>query len=217
MTKGQTEKGGAGMTVEKKFSYWADEDRDRLRCCDHDQKINWFKERVQMVLIRPLEHIVTSDIMLGRPNSSALLIVGVAICCAIEAMGRFILNGRPDRENKDCFKAFAHKYMSPDLELKRIGRRRTSYSTLLWRDFRNGIAHGFTVKHGGFFGSKVGPYFNVDRVDGRDVLKVNPYRFYADFRQGFDKYLRALRNAGTNDPLRVNFLHTFDEIFIEGR
>jgi hypothetical protein len=100
----------------------------------------------------------------------------------------------------------------------KLGRLRgVSYSEWLWREFRNGISHGFAVRRGGFLFDAAGAYFRVDRVDGREVLMVNPRRLHADFREGFRKYHSALRQAKPGDILLVNFLKTFDEIFIQRR
>jgi hypothetical protein len=202
------------MAKERELTYWVDEDRHELHHYNPSQKIEWFAVRVHKVVIRPLERIVSSDAILDQPDSSALLIVAVAICHGMEAVGRVILDDQDERANLRRFQAFA-QHMSGDMKLGRL--QGASFAELIWRNFRNGISHGFAVKRGGFVRESKGPYFRIDHVDGREVLMVNAHRFSADFKEGFEMYVATLRKAGARDPLIINFRKRFDEIFIKRR
>jgi hypothetical protein len=202
------------MGKERDPTYWVDEDRHELPRYNPSQKIECFAELVHNVVFRPLDQIVSSDAILDQPESSALLIVAVAICHGMEAVGRFILDDQDERANLRRFQAFA-QHMSDEMKLGRL--HGATFAELIWRNFRNGICHGFAVKRGGFVRESTGPYFRIDHVEGREVLMVNPHRFFADFKDGFEKYVGALRKAGPGDPLLVNFLRRFNEIFIKRR
>ena len=88
------------------------------------------------------------------------------------------------------------------------------YKRLLWDDFRNGLAHGFTIKNGGFdFQSN---YFEVKPVGGVNQLEIDPKLFYMDFLAGFNAYVNDVKNASPTDKIYVNFNNAFSGIFISG-
>lgn len=147
------------------------------------------------------------------PDSSALLIYGVSICAVIEATGKFATGGRGG--NASRFDAFLCGYMSRDFQLQTfVGK---SYGKILWTYFRNGLAHGFTVRHGGFEGNRGESYFRIRRVAGKDILMVNPFLLYDDFVSGFERYLGSLHAAPTGGPLFRDFNRVFQDVFIKGK
>jgi hypothetical protein len=193
------------------YTGWIDVDRARLAQAPTPDRIDWFEYRVNLVVIKPLAHILDTQVT-ADPDSSALLIAGVSLCSGIEATGKFITGmadarGRPIPNNVR-FKRFVTDYMSPDLDRLHLGKR--SYAKVIWDDFRNGLAHGFAVRGGGFNGNRGGPYFGVN-PDGS--LSVNPAEFFDDFVQGFARYIADLR-AGT--PRVAMFKDTFESVFIKG-
>lgn len=128
----------------------------------------------------------------------------------MEAIGKFRNGGAPG--NAIRFYAFVDRYMHPDYDTKVV--RGKKYKEILWKDYRNGLAHGFAVCHGGFEG--IPNYFQVRTVAGQDALYINPDHFYQDFRSGIAKYLRELLAAGSTDPIRTNFDAVFQDVFIDG-
>jgi hypothetical protein len=146
------------------------------------------------------------------PDSSALLIFGVSLCCAIEAAGKFLTGG--SGSNQQRFIAFVDRYMAPDFQVVSIGGARNV--EMVWKHFRNGLTHGFAVRHGGFEGHPTDPYFRVATVYGQQCLELNPTRFFDDFYAGFERYLADLRAAGPGDTLRLNFDSVFKDVFIHG-
>jgi hypothetical protein len=191
---------------------WIDEDRDRLRLEPLPVWIDWFEYRVHLVSINPLRHILDTQIT-ADPDSSALLIAGVSLCSTIEATGKFI-TGVEDAAGRTIgngmrFERFVTDYMSKELGARHIGKR--SYSTIIWKDFRNGLAHGFAVCGGGFNGNRGNPYFGLDASGN---LTVNPAELFDDFVQGFKRYVADLR-AG--DPKVVMFEKMFQHVFIDGK
>jgi hypothetical protein len=193
------------------YTGWIDLDRPRLTKATLSERVDWFEYRVNLVVIRPLAHILNTQIT-ADPDSSALLIAGVSLCSAIEATGKFITGtqtsaGKPIPNNAR-FKRFVTEYMSSDLSRLRLGSR--SYSTIIWEDFRNGLAHGFAVRGGGFNGGRGGSYFGVN-LDGS--LNVNPAELFDDFVQGFQRYVSDIRAGGPKVPM---FRDMFEAVFIRG-
>ena len=61
------------------LSGWLDYDRQSLHMLNWNERISYFEKRVRMVVINPLDRILNNEIHVA-PDSSALLIFGVAIC-----------------------------------------------------------------------------------------------------------------------------------------
>jgi hypothetical protein len=191
---------------------WVDYDRPQLSSLDAAGRIDYFEKRVRLVVINPLERIVSNEIHVG-PDSSAVLIFGVAICCAIEASGKFLKGGKGTKA--ELFDDFLTVYMDGEYRSERVGRH--TYGEALRRHFRNGLAHGFTVCHGGFEGNRGQPYFSVRPIAGTPSLMVNPYLLFDDFAAGFGRYLSNLRACRPTDRLFRDFDRVFDSVFIQGK
>ena len=196
----------------RNLSGWVDIDRLHLESFTKSQKIRYFHARVQRTVIAPLRRMC-ANVRLGTKHENPLLCFGTCICCAIEALGKFYtgrLSGRGvSRAN---FIAFVENYMNPGwLGHSFAGQR---YVDQLWASFRNGLAHGFVIKRGGFEYQRVP--FRVKIVGGVQQLEVDPARLFRDFRRGLATFVRDLRGARPLDPLFVNFYIAFDGVFIRG-
>jgi hypothetical protein len=143
-------------------------------------------------------------------DSSALLIFGVAVCCSIESLGKFVKGWTESGRNHEKFKAFLHKYMNSKFQTEELAG--ITYGVILWRYFRNGLAHGFAVCHGGYEGNAGEPYFKPSG----SILEINPTALLEDLCDGFEKYLRDLRSASETDPICRNFNAVFTSVFING-
>jgi hypothetical protein len=143
-----------------------------------------------------------------------VLIFGVSVCCAIEATGKFLTGDTGRTRNARRFHAFLRRYMASEFETHKVGA--LTYGEALWFHFRNGIAHGYAVSHGGFEGFPTEPYFRTLRIAGHDSLKINPTLFFDDFRTGFGRYLADLRGVAFTDPLFLNFDKAFESVFVRG-
>src|SRR4051812_13576729 len=95
------------------LSGWLDYDRPSLHLLGPKERIDYFEKRVRLVVVNPLERILNNEVHVS-PDSSALLIFGVSLCCAIEATGKFLSGGRG--RNTDRFHAFLNKYMAPEYQ-----------------------------------------------------------------------------------------------------
>jgi hypothetical protein len=191
---------------------WIDYERQFLPALAPAERIDYFEKRVGLVAINPLCRILRTEIIVSGEESSALLIFGLSICCAIEAAGKFLTGGKGG--NAARFHAFVNGYMSSDFAAKTFGGR--TYGEALWDHFRNGLAHGFAVCHGGFEGNPGQDYFAVRTIAGVQALEINPTSLFEDFAGGFEKYLQDLRAAGPADQLFVAFNHVFEQVFIRG-
>lgn len=163
-----------------------------------------------MVLLYPLRELFRS-IEKRKKNSSTILCFGTCVCCAIEALGKFY-TGRLNRGNSwDNFDKWIANYMDKDFSKIFNG---VQYKKLLWDDFRNGLAHGFTIKNGGYDFQTY--YFEVKLVGGVNQMEIHPKLFYQDFLSGFNLYLTDLENALISDSIYLKFDHAFNGIFILG-
>ena len=190
---------------------WVDYDRNSLHQLTYIQKIYYFDKRLNMVLFKPMNEILRSISKSQSANQSFLLIFATSACCSIEALGKF-MKGRfgnpPPRDgNWQRFQTFL-KRMDPDYRHQRLGNE--TYGKILWKYFRNGLAHGFTICHGGFeFQSQ---YFTVRN----NTLLIDPKHFFQDFSNAYKRYLKDLRDKN-NLSLCNNFEYIFKEVFINGR
>lgn len=191
---------------------WIDYERPKLHLLTPPQRIDYFERRVRLVVINPLRRILKTEIIVNGEDSSALLIFGVSICCAIEAAGKFLTGGHP--KNAERFERFLKKYMSREFRLGSVGG--LSYGEALRTHFRNGLAHGFAVRHGGFEGNPGDAYFVVKEDGAGAILEVNPSSLFEDFVQGFERYLGDLRRARPGDELSAAFHGVFESVFIRG-
>lgn len=193
---------------------WVDYDRKYFPAMSLDERIELFEYRVRLVVLNPLRKILATQI-LGDAKSSALLIAGVSLLSAIEATGKFITGvedgaGKPIPNNKR-FKQFVSDYMSADLNDGKMGG--VAFPTILWEHFRNGLAHGFAVRHGGFEGNTGQAYFVIKRDGNYESLAVNPSLLFEDFESGFGKYLIDLQPPSTK---RAMFNEMFEAVFVRG-
>ncbi len=196
-----------------KLKGWVDNERNILPHLSTKQKIQYFEKRLKRVLLLPLKDIY-SDFKKEKKHSSTLLCLGTVICCAIEALGKFY-TGRTARGNAGRnFKAFVKEYMNSKFRTEQFNGR--LYCDLLWEDFRNGLAHGFAIKSGGFEHQDV--YFKTKLFNcGREQLEIDPSLFYTDFHNGVKDYLIKLKLSKSTDIILKNFLITFGHIFINGQ
>ena len=196
----------------RQLKYWIDYDRKDLPSLSAAQRIDYFEKRLKRVLLVPLEQI-HRDLLKGKKRSSPLLCFSTCICCAIEALGKF-LTGESGRNGAgDRFKVFVKKFMDPRFSTNTLDGKQ--YIDLLWDHFRNGLAHGFTIKHGGFEGH--GNYFQERPINnGVKQLEIDPTKFFEDFKRAISQYLKELRTSSPTDAIRTRFDKVFEDLYIKG-
>jgi len=198
----------------KNLKGYVDYDRDLLPKLNKTQKIKYFyNQRVKKLILNPL-HEMHESMMEEKKDCSPLLCFGNCICCSIEAFGKFY-TGRTERGNSRAnFRKFIEKYMDKEFFLKEFKGKK--YADLLWDDFRNGIAHGFVIKSGGFEHHQP-KYFQIKKIGGRDELEIDTQSFYKDFLNGVRKYLNDLKKSGVTDDIFKNFNIAFTNLYIRGK
>ena len=90
------------------------------------------------------------------------------------------------------------------------------YWEVLWKHFRNGIAHGFAVSHGGLEGDGIGTYFSVKTIAGHQCLVINEYNLLQDLNQATKAYIDDLKRASSTSQIRQRFDAVFQDVFING-
>ncbi|MFI4922594.1 MAG: hypothetical protein ACHP6J_02640 [Burkholderiales bacterium] len=194
----------------RRLKGWIDYERKYLPSLTVDQRIDYFEKRLKLVLLVPLEHMYR-DLMKDK-RSSPLLCFSTCICCAIEALGKF-LTGNTGRNGAGTrFRKFVDEFMVPQFTTKAFNGKR--YIDLLWDHFRNGLAHGFTIKQGGF--EHYTSYFQEKSIDGFKQLEIDPTHFFEDFKQAISQYIKRLRASLPTNTVRKNFNKAFMDLYING-
>ncbi|MBX7168786.1 MAG: hypothetical protein K1X74_20795 [Pirellulales bacterium] len=206
MVRDQPEDHGIRAQIDgQALSLFIDYDRARLGQLSDDGKIEYFEKRFELVVLNPLEHMLSFN---DKPYP-VLIIWGNALMCAIEAAGHFLTPSVAT--NSQAFQTFVTSFM--DAAWRERPQKPPSgidyYWRWLWDSFRNGLAHGAYVKNGGF--EKLGERLFVE-VNGS--LKVDTYQLDVDFRNGLEKMKKAVRKP--DNYFRTTFLERFNWTYIQG-
>lgn len=194
------------------LSLFVDYDRPRLLKLSDDGKLEYFRRRLQFVVLEPLAVLLDEH---DHPRHgvdrelSVLLIWGNTLLCATEALGHYLTSG--SATNAHAFQKFVGEFMDPAWGNKprRPPLGTETYARWLWDSFRNGLAHGAYVKNGGF--EKLGDRLFVESDNG---LCVDPWALDVDFRSGVKKFFRTLHEP--DNPYRESFIRRFDWTYIQG-
>ena len=192
----------------KNLKGWVDYDRPYIATLTYKQKVIWFRRRLNLTLIKPIRYVYRG--VSRSSQQSSLLIFATTICCAIEAMGKFYNGG--SGTNHDQFREFLNDFMAADYMSRSIDNMK--YEVILWKYFRIGLAHGFTICHGGF--EHQPSYFSVRSNGGKKTLIIDPKEFLNDFLHGIKHYLSVLLSASAGDKVAKNFEKVFKHVFIDG-
>ena len=188
------------MTVRiegEEFMLFKDRDYAKLPRLSFRGKIRWFELRLRRMLIDPAEMLKPRRRGQTEEDLSHLLAFGTVICNGIEALGSFY-RGRDG--TGQTFRDFVTDFMD-----SAYGR----YSRNLRDDFRNGLAHGFYVKQGGFEFFR-GPSL---RIDPRAGVQIDPDGLFRDVKRALKNYLRKLRRDGPSSPIGQAFSKRFRRIY----
>jgi hypothetical protein len=198
----------------KNLKGYVDYDRHLLPKLSETQKIKFFyNKRVKKLILNPL-HEMYESMMQEKRDCSPLLCFGNCICCSIEAFGKFY-TGRTERGSSGAnFRKFIENYMNKEFFSKKFKGKK--YVDLLWNDFRNGIAHGFVIKSGGFEHHQP-KYFQIKNIAGRDELEIDTQSFYKDFLTGVKQYVNDLKKSRVIDDIFKNFNKAFTDLYIKGK
>jgi hypothetical protein len=192
-------------------SLYIDYDRARIEKLSDSGKFEYFQRRFDYTVLEPLGVLLDEH---DRPrhnrNAAVLILWGNSLMCAMEALGHFLTPSLVS--NAQAFQTFVTAFMdhswrdrpqSPPTGVD-------SYSRWLWHSFRNGLAHGAYVKHGGF--EKLnGRLFIESPTSG---LRVDPWALDIDFRGGFKKMLQTVSRP--DNYFHNTFIERFNYTYIQG-
>jgi hypothetical protein len=182
----------------KEFSLFKDyslKQRDDLRALPMDDKLRYLEERARLVFLDAL------DEWLSLLNSKCLssfheLNMVTLVCCAIEGLGHYLTG---DDNAGDAFRRFIGEFMPAFSPVQNE----------LWNDFRNGLAHGFCIKHGGIEKNLCKPFMS----DGEKGIKLDFDIFVSDFKTAFDNFFKKLETE--KEKFEENFTARFKEVLID--
>ena len=195
----------------KNLTGWVDIDRPLLATLSKSQEIRYFRARIKRTVIAPLRRMV-AGIRQGTKAENPLLCFGTCLCCAIEALGKFQTGKLPRGNSGSNFRAFVQTYMDPRWNTEQFAGR--AYVDHLWNAFRNGLAHGFVVKQGGFALGRT--YFRIHSTAGVSQLEICPSRLLSDFTRGISGFVKRLSSSPRTSLDYKHFHAAFDGLYIQG-
>lgn len=194
------------------LSLFVDYDRPRLTKLSAEGKVEYFQRRFQFVVLDALAVLLEENDKKRYHDEhpgTMLIVWANSVFCAIETLGHFLTPKAAT--NAQAFHTFVAAYMDASWQEtpQKAPPNVDTYARWLWDSFRNGLAHGAYVKHGGF--EKLG-----DRlfVEFQGSLKVDPWAFDIEFRGGVRRMVMALKQP--DNQFRPTFLVRFDRTYIEG-
>lgn len=178
-------------------------------------KVQWLKERMDMVFMEPIRRMMcqSSDAYLSlhssdkEPNPPRTVDIAAfsVLLNGVESCGSFLTSGSSSNQNN--FITFIQKYMKPWCKNINITKIRKNYNSpdlekILWKYFRNGIAHQFCIEGGGI------EYGHKKRWTIRNgMLQINSWLFFLDFEKALKKFFRDVRKPGSQE--HVGFINQF--------
>lgn len=194
------------------------------------QRALWFRARLRMTHIEPLERIWKDNAVFGKllhskldPNaqcSFSIAAMGLMLT-VVEALGSFRNPAISRSKVRDKnWKVFA-EFLANHLRAWNVNEPRSNVSVpeVLWKSFRNGITHDLRVDRVGgrqlwgsleFQGNFANPGNGRFELHGK-LLRVCPTAFFDDLKNGTDEYFSQLLPGS---DLLVKFGDRFDEIYL---
>lgn len=176
---------------------FADRDRAILAKLRFRGRVRWVEQRVRAMLLRPLETLRPTNRGRTEEDVHSLLAFATLLFDGVESFGGFYAGRRGDHKT---FKTFVRDYMGPEYAAR---------SASLRDDFRNGLAHGFVVKNGGF------EFFRGKsiRTGSGGVVEIDPDKLFRDFKRAIRAYFKAVRAGVPTSRIGSAFLSRFHQNF----
>lgn len=203
---------GMGFTLFYDYDQLRDQKLSRLT---DEGKIEWFRLRMACVFLEPLRRLfdtrstafreLNSDDR--RPYTLFVIAAFSVLLNGIEALGWFLPARNSGKgKNRDKFVAFIKTYMGR-WDINVVGTRyQTNYlPDILWRHFRNGIAHGFVIEGGRIdYDADATQYL----VTPNGYLEIGPLAFFSDFLTAVQTFLTDIQLT-----CRSSFLGRFRKVY----
>ena len=182
----------------KEFSLFKDyslKHRDDLRALPTDDKLKYLEERARLVFLDALDEwlsLLNSKWLLSFHELNIITLV----CCAIEGLGHYLTG---DDNAGEAFKRFIKEFM-PDF---------SPVQNELWNDYRNGLAHGFCIKHGGIEKNLHKPF----KCDSEKGVELDFDIFVSDFKEAFSNFFKKLE--AEKEHFEKSFTARFEEVLLD--
>jgi len=197
-----------GIEFTLHFDYDQLRDRKLSRLSD-EGKVEWFRLRMDYVFLTPLTSLYNGRTPAYRalnsmkqddlPARSFVIATFSVLLNGIEALGSF-MTATKARKRQNVF-AFMSTYM-PQWDMAKKG----DVKELLWEHFRNGIAHGFCIEHGGIDNEAD----QTRWIELPESLHIGPNVFFKDFSKGVKRFFRDLKTVRQS---REVFLRRFQRVY----
>ena len=203
------------------FTYYYDYDQlvnKNLTSLNDDQKIDWFKRRMYVVFLKPLSIVFDRN----NPNHSMFrsefndtqqpsrnILIGAfsMLLNGIESCGSFM----GITNNNDRFNVFIGTYLPNQWSqvIPPMGSDR--FNEILWRKFRNPLAHGFHIENGGIEYLNSGKLFETKTINGKTILKIDPSVAFDQFHDSLDIFFNDINIPSS--MVGKNFFTRFSEVY----
>jgi len=194
------------------FELFYDYDRSKLNKLDDNGLIEWFRLRMDLVFLEPIKQIFDKDTpsdaykALHTDDRTFVIAAFSVLLNGLEALGSFLTQKCASK--KDNFYAFLRSYMQDwDKSDSSVTCTSGYLPEILWKHYRNGIAHGFVIECGGLEYSADATKW---QVNGGQV-KIGPTAFFNDFLKGVSQFFDDVKDPST--PEHATFLARFKEVY----
>ena len=182
----------------KEFSLFKDyslKQKDDIRALPTDDKLKFLEERSRLVFLDALDELLSLLNSKSLSSFHELNMVTLA-CCAIEGLGHYLTR---DDNAGDAFRRFIEEFMPAFSPVQNE----------LWNDYRNGLAHGFCIKHGGIEKGLGEPF----KSEGKEGIKLDFDIFFSDFKTAFDNFFKKLEVD--KNKYERNFTGRFNKVLVD--
>jgi len=194
-----------------------------------EQKAIWFERRVRMAFLEPLrriwkertvfESLLESKLDSQKECSFSIAAMGIMLN-VVEALGSFRKPELARSKDQDGNWKMFIEFLSNHMRAWNINTAsNVSVPNVLWKSFRNGIAHDLRVgqvpQDGGLWGSLEfrDNFADLDRrrfEKHGQLLRVCPEDFFDDLAAGVKEYFDKLKES---NELLDSFESRFDEVY----
>lgn len=203
-----------------KFTFYYDYDQlknGNLASLDAPQQIEWFKRRMYVVFLKPLSivfdrtnpnhSICYSEFNDTQQPSKNILIGAFSLFLnGIESCGSFM----GMTKNQDRFNDFIETYLPQWTQvIPQMGSKK--FNDILWKEYRNPLAHGFHVKNGGIEYLNSGHLFVTKVLSRKTILEIDPNVAFNEFHDSLDSFFNDINNS--NSMVGKNFFRRFREVY----
>lgn len=178
-------------------------------------KIEWLERRMNMIFLEPMKTLTdrNSDIFKalehpGRPSTAMLMVVSLLLN-GMEALGSFLTENDEGLPNKNYlrFDAFVKRYLTNwtmNVTTKQHGTKQLS--DILWKSYRNGLAHSFAILNAGIEPDANGGTHHINS----DVIQIDAWKLFDDLQNGITQLFKDVRA----DPVaQKKFLRRFNIVY----